>query len=152
MPIAVLPDSNLNKSSIFPLKIHKNPHTQIWVSNYSSWKCECENDDYRTIQSCLFKNNKRIWKNISTFQKCYLALFTIRWHYKLWTELWCMEVGQRCEKKIVWWAEMSASQPAYVVKPTFYWLKVSSQLANKKLFKAFSQPIAISGWLINTVH
>ncbi len=30
---------------------------------------------------------------------------------KLRTELWCLEVGQKCEKKIVWRAEMS-SQPA----------------------------------------
>ncbi len=41
------------------------------------------------------------------------------------------------------------SQPAYVIKPTFYRLKVSSQSANKKLFKAISQfqPANSDKWL-----
>ncbi len=38
----------------------KNPHTQIWVSNESSWKWEYENSDYRTKQNCLYTNNSRI--------------------------------------------------------------------------------------------
>ncbi len=45
----------------------------------------------------------------------------------------------------------ASSQPAYVVKPRFYWLKISSQMANKNLFKPISQfqPVNNDKWLNN---
>ncbi len=152
----MLSDSNLKKSSIFPSKIHILKYG--WVSNESSWKCECETDDNRTIQSWLFTNNSRIRKNIYAFQKCYLALLTLRWYNKLWTELWCLEVGRRCEKKIVWRAEMS-SQPAASqltsLSQHFIGLKSAASRPIKNCLSqstSFSQPIAVCSWLVNTVY
>ncbi len=62
---------------------------------------------YKAAFSQIIQEFEKIFKLF----KCYLAPLTLRWYNKLWTELWCLEVGQRCEKKIVWRAGLS-SQPA----------------------------------------
>ncbi len=137
----VLTDSNLKKSSIFPIKIR-----------IPTYRCQTKAFGSANAKTTIKGLHKAAFLQIiREFEKIFKLFKNVTKYYSLLDDIinYGLSYGACKLAKDVKTnstegrdVEPESSQPAYVVQPTFYRLKVSSQSANKKL--QASQPVPAS--------